>query len=340
MHRSSHGSAVTDTSSSDLSSRRRFHTFRRRGFASGCALALALLMLPTSAHADPEPSESELQAKVDKLAKKAEVLTEEYNGQRLELKEAKQTARQARERATKLDERLDKAREGLAELAASRYKSGRMGRSAALFASEDPQDLIDRATMMNHLSRQQTARLDDLRLSVREATQAKKQAEKAASNVQEATEKLQEKKEKAEELVAETEDKLEELRAESQAGSTPVDVGDIGSGTAARAAEIALAQQGAPYVWGAEGPDSFDCSGLAVYAFRQVGVSLPHHTGALWEAGPHVSRSELRPGDLVFTSSHHMGIYVGNGQMVHAPQTGEVVKVSDIWSFHGAVRVS
>lgn len=339
MHPSSPGSSMSDTGSSDPPSRRHFARVRRRGVATGCALAVALLMLPASAHADPEPTESELQAKVDKLAKKAEILTEEYNGQRLELKQAKKNARQARKRSDRLDQRLDKAREGLAELAASRYKSGRMGQPATLLASENPQDLVDRATMMNHLSRQQAAQLNDLQLSVREAAHAKKQAEKAAGKVQSATEDLEKKKEKVEDLVAETENKLDELRAENQTGATPVDVGDIGSGAAAQAAEIALAQQGAPYVWGAEGPDSFDCSGLAVYAYRQMGVSLPHHTGALWEAGPQVSRSELRPGDLVFTSSHHMGLYVGNGQMVHAPQTGDVVKVSEIWSFYGAVRV-
>lgn len=339
MHPSSPGSTMSDTGSSDPPSRPDFARVRRRGVATGCALAVALLMLPASAHADPEPTESELQAKVDKLAKKAEILTEEYNGQRLELKQAKKNARQARKRSDRLDQRLDKAREGLAELAASRYKSGRMGQPATLLASENPQDLVDRATMMNHLSRQQAAQLNDLQLSVREAAHAKKQAEKAAGKVQSATEDLEKKKERVEDLVAETEDKLDELRAENQTGATPVDVGDIGSGAAAQAAEIALAQQGAPYVWGAEGPNSFDCSGLAVYAYRQVGVSLPHYTGALWEAGPQVSRSELRPGDLVFTSSHHMGLYVGNGQMVHAPQTGDVVKVSEIWSFYGAVRV-
>lgn len=340
MDHSSYGSIMSDTGSSDQPSRRRFPTIRRRGLISGCALALTVVLLPASAHADPQPSESDLQAKVDKLAKKVEVLTEEYNGQRLELKEAKKDARQARERSEKLNHRLKSAREGLAEIAASRYKSGRMGQSAAVLASKDPQGLVDRATMVNHLSRQQAARLNELQLSVREAKQAKKQAEQAASKVDEKTQKLQKKKEKVEDLVAKTEDKLAEVRAENRAGTAQVDLGDIGSGAAARATEIALAQQGAPYVWGAEGPDSFDCSGLIVYAFRQVGVSLPHYTGALWEAGPHVSRSELRTGDLVFTSSHHVGIYVGGGQIVHAPQTGDVVKVSEIWSFHGAVRVT
>lgn len=101
-----------------------------------------------------------------------------------------------------------------------------------------------------------------------------------------------------------------------------------------------MAQQGDPYVWAAEGPDQFDCSGLVVYAYRQVGVSLPHSTSALLSAGPHVSRSQLRPGDLVFTSSHHVGLYVGNGQFVNAPNTGEVVQVEPINSFYAGVRVS
>lgn len=98
----------------------------------------------------------------------------------------------------------------------------------------------------------------------------------------------------------------------------------------------AQAQLGKPYGWGASGPDSFDCSGLTMMAWRQAGVYLSHYTGAQWAETSRVAISDLRPGDLVFygsdgPSSHHMGLYVGNGQMIEAPHTGAVVRYASIY---------
>ncbi len=93
----------------------------------------------------------------------------------------------------------------------------------------------------------------------------------------------------------------------------------------------AMQYLGVPYVWGGASPSGFDCSGLVVYVFAQFGVSLPHYTGDLWNMGVPVSRDQLQPGDLVFFNGlGHMGIYMGGGQMIHAPHTGDVVKISDI----------
>lgn len=342
MHRSGRESRLADPGSSEPPSRRPPTALVRRLLMAGCALAAAFALIPASAHADPEPSESELRTKIDKLTSKAEVITEKYNGQRLELKKAKKTARQAERRSERLSRRLEKTQDAVAELAATQYKSGGMQRSVSLLAAESPDQLINRATMLAHLSQQQATRVGDLQGALRQAEQAEKEAKQATDKVAKITEGLQDKSDHIKKLVAEAKDKLAELEAEqaqASGGSSSVPVDVEGSGLAARALEIALAQQGDPYVWAAEGPDAFDCSGLAVYAFGQVGVSVPHHTGAIWDSYPHVSQSELRPGDIVFTSSHHMGIYVGNGQMVHAPNSGEVVKVEDVYEFYGAVRV-
>jgi cell wall-associated NlpC family hydrolase len=109
---------------------------------------------------------------------------------------------------------------------------------------------------------------------------------------------------------------------------------------------VAMAQLGKPYVWAAAGPDSFDCSGLVVYSFAAVGKSLPHSTYALYSLGVPVSRDALQPGDLVFFDGlGHVGIYIGGDQFVHAPHTGDVVKVSSLdegWyasSYVGARRI-
>ena len=108
------------------------------------------------------------------------------------------------------------------------------------------------------------------------------------------------------------------------------------------AVDTAKAQLGDPYHYGAAGPDSFDCSGLTMYSWAAAGVSLPHSSRAQYAALPHVPMDALAPGDLVFYGSpiHHVGIYVGGGQYIHAPQTGDVVKVSSIYrsDYAGAAR--
>jgi peptidoglycan DL-endopeptidase CwlO len=108
---------------------------------------------------------------------------------------------------------------------------------------------------------------------------------------------------------------------------------------------IAMRYLGVPYRWGGASPGGFDCSGLVQYAYAQLGISVPHSTYALWPMGTAISRDQLQPGDLVFFSGlGHMGIYIGNNQMIHAPHSGDVVKISSLtgWyatTYMGARRI-
>lgn len=126
------------------------------------------------------------------------------------------------------------------------------------------------------------------------------------------------------------------------APSTPPPNVPAPNAQAATAVATAQAQLGDPYHYGASGPDAFDCSGLTMYAWAAAGVGLPHSSRAQFASLPHVPMDALAPGDLVFYGSpiHHVGMYVGGGQMIHAPQTGDVVKYSSIYrsDFAGAAR--
>jgi cell wall-associated NlpC family hydrolase len=130
----------------------------------------------------------------------------------------------------------------------------------------------------------------------------------------------------------------------ASAAEEPAAAAAPASGAAATVVAAAMAQRGKPYVWAAAGPGSFDCSGLTQYAFRAAGITLPHSSRMQFQMGTAVSRSQLQPGDLVFFYSPvtHVGVYIGNGQMVHAPTSGDVVKVADIdvmGSYAGARRI-
>jgi peptidoglycan DL-endopeptidase CwlO len=124
----------------------------------------------------------------------------------------------------------------------------------------------------------------------------------------------------------------------------------VRAGPAARAAvRWALGQLGDPYRWGAEGPAAFDCSGLTSSAYLAAGISIPRTSLLQWGAGPHPDVAALLPGDLLFygddphnpATIHHVGLYIGNGLMVHAPQTGDVVRIASVWraGYVGAMRV-
>jgi cell wall-associated NlpC family hydrolase len=108
----------------------------------------------------------------------------------------------------------------------------------------------------------------------------------------------------------------------------------------AKVVEIAMSYMGVPYVWAGSSPSGFDCSGFVRYVYAKVGISLPHSSRMMYDCGTSVSRDQLEPGDLVFFYNpiHHVGIYIGNGQMINARSGG--VGIDGIWqSYYGAKRI-
>ena len=106
---------------------------------------------------------------------------------------------------------------------------------------------------------------------------------------------------------------------------------------AARAVLLARTQLGVPYRWGGASPSGFDCSGLVMWVYGRLGLSLPHNAAALYSVGRPVARGRLRPGDLLFFSGlGHVGLYIGRGRMIHAPQSGRNVEIQALAARHGS----
>ncbi|MDU6337597.1 MAG: NlpC/P60 family protein, partial [Clostridium sporogenes] len=139
--------------------------------------------------------------------------------------------------------------------------------------------------------------------------------------------------EEAQRKATEDEASKSQSRGESSVSEkTPATHGDV----------ISYAKQylGTPYVWGGTSPSGFDCSRFVQYVYRNAaGIELPRDTYGQIGAGSRVSQDQLQPGDLVFPDAGHVGIYIGGGQMIHSPKSGDVVKISSVWSFYAGVRI-
>ncbi|GAA4574647.1 C40 family peptidase [Planotetraspora kaengkrachanensis] len=313
------------------------------------------------------------QARQDGLAADAERLVEAYNGELVRLDQARTRYEQATGRLQQAAGQYQQARSAAAADAARSYRDlvAFQPATAMLSASGGFSAYLQRASVLSHLGSERAATLQQLRdaqevfgilrSQAAEAYEARKNtaeevrvAKDAArvsvdQQVQE-TEKIREQKIAIARRLDAARSRVERLRSaraqaqRSQMGlraglTIPGWAGSLASGRGGRAAHWALKQLGKPYVWAADGPSSFDCSGLTMRAWQRAGISLDHWTGTQWSSGPHVPIRSLRSGDLVFYGRlssypgtiHHVGIYIGRGLMVHAPQTGDVVRISSIW---------
>jgi peptidoglycan DL-endopeptidase CwlO len=308
------------------------------------AAALAVTMAPRPAEAKPAPGIDALRRQADQLNTQLEQLTEQYDGLRVHLRQAQRATEIATATSRRESMALTGTQRRVGRLAALRYMHNAPDEAPALFSATDPQALLDQAATLHFFTQQ-----DDIQ--VRQLTTAIQNAERAWRNAQDRTAqaarlKAQLKQKKA--TIQQTLDKVREplLKDAVERAGRGESVPEIPGGPtkAIGAVRAALSQLGVAYVWGGATPGKgFDCSGLTMWAYQQVGVNLPHYGGDQWNAGIHVSRGELQPGDLVFFYSdiHHMGMYLGDGKFIHAPHTGDRVRVADLSTrpFAGAVRI-
>jgi cell wall-associated NlpC family hydrolase len=325
-------------------------------------------------HADPQLSPAQVKAKVDKLYEEAEVATQKYDGAKDKAHKAEQRLNALRDEAARKEDRLNTARDALGSIAAAQYRSGGLDPALQLALSDNPDQYLEGAAFAERAGSRQAEAVARVRKQLREIEQLRGAAhvelaslKSRQTELKTAKKTINGKLDAARQLLSRLTDEqraqLGDLGAAGGAGSTgsagqrasrsaPRDLGPVSSpgsvaapnSRAAEAVAYAYGKLGSPYVWGATGPDAFDCSGLAQAAYRAAGISLPRTTYAQINAGRRISRSELLPGDLVFFYSgiSHVGIYVGNGQMIHAPNPSAPVRLApvDEMPFAGATRVA
>ncbi|HEY9327913.1 MAG TPA: NlpC/P60 family protein [Streptomyces sp.] len=323
---------------------------------AGAATAAAL---PGSAHADPAPTPAQVKAQVDRLYREAEAATEQYNGAKEKAAAAAKSVDALRDEAARRTERLNTAREALGSYAAAQYRSGGIDPAVQLALSSDPDQYLRRASYVERAGERRATEVRAVQRQVADVAQVRAEAAGELTELASRQAALKKHKATVRTKLAEARQLLARLSPADRAAydaseggrgdahadrSAPRGAAQAPNSRAAEAVAFAYTALGKPYVWGATGPSSFDCSGLTQAAYRSAGVSLPRTTYTQINAGRRVSRSELAPGDLVFFYSGvtHVGLYIGNGRMIHAPRPGAPVRIAPIdqMPFAGATRVA
>ncbi|QHC29098.1 MULTISPECIES: C40 family peptidase [unclassified Streptomyces] len=309
------------------------------------AAAAAVVLSANAANAAPSEklSKDQVKSKVDTLYEQAEQATEKYNGAKEKQQKLQKEISTIQDNVARGQEDLNKLRDGLGSLATAQYRSGGIDPSVQLFLSSDPDDFLDKASTLDQLSSQQVDALRKIQSKQRELAQERSEATEKLKDLADTRTELGNKKKEVQGKLAAAQKILNSLTAKEKAdlaaqqqradrsSSQRVNLGDTppASGRAGAAFAAAQGEIGKPYVYGATGPSSFDCSGLTSYAYAQAGVSIPRTSEEQANIGTRIyNQSDLQVGDLVFFYGdiHHVGLYAGGGQVLHAPHTGAVVR--------------
>jgi peptidoglycan DL-endopeptidase CwlO len=293
-----------------------------------------------------QPSLGSLVAEAKTLSNEVDSLGQQYDGLQIQMAHAKTEERLAKLAASRAAKALAGSQLAVAQLAAMGYMNQGLDPTLQMLTNGNPDQFLNQAAIVQELDNQAGERLS----AVQQAQLASARAQVTATQEIATVDQLQV---EINSKVTAIHAKLNVLNSAAmaqamavfqQTGSYPNIVLPEATNVGTVALRAALTRRGDPYVWGAAGPSEFDCSGLVVWAFAQEGISLPHYTGSLWNSGMHVSRANLEPGDLVFffADISHVGIYLGNGLMVDAPSSGQVVQVQPVFwdAYVGAVRIA
>jgi peptidoglycan DL-endopeptidase CwlO len=339
-----HGRHVPRLSTSSSTTVRRVAALL--GSAAICAAVLpsGVAGAATATPGSSNPGLDATLAKANALSQQIDSLSQQYDGLKIQLQQAQAEAALAKLDAARDQRLLAQDQSYISAIAIEGYMTGGVDPAMQLLETSSPQNLLNRASIMTQLEQENGTKVS----LVAAANTAAVRAQAAAAQQQN----------RAKSLAAAMANKVSQIRQRmniynsqafqqaaaiyAQTGSYP-NIHPTGDSVGVQALRWALTKVGDPYVWGAAGPSSFDCSGLVLWAYAQVGISLMHFTGDQWNEGQHISRNELEPGDLVFffPTISHVGLYIGNGLMVDAPTFGVPVHVEPVFwsSYVGAVRI-
>ena len=299
----------------------------------------SVLLMQGSAHA-----ETLTQAKADynKKLEQSEAATEAYNAANAQAATLQQKVNTLQGQISTAAAEMTSLQRTMGQQAAAQYESAGMSQTLELALESSPESYLNKALADNEISQKEAQLLKTLAGDKAQIAANQKLAATELSQQQAAVATAQKQKAAALSSAASAKSLYSSLSAEQQAsitksesGSTDVTITAVASNSrAAEAVAYAKSKLGDEYVYAAAGPDTFDCSGLTMEAWAAAGVSMPHNAAAQYDSLTHISRSQLEPGDLVFydygEGITHVGIYVGNNEVIHAPHTGTVVQYGEI----------
>jgi peptidoglycan DL-endopeptidase CwlO len=314
--------------------------------------AAAVALSSQIAHADT-PKEKDVKEQVDSLYNQAEEATQKYDGAQEKQGTLEKEVSDIQDKVAGGQQDLNTLRDSLGAMASAQYRSGGIDPSVQLLLSSNPSSYLAKATTLSQLSNTQADTLRKIDEKQRILKQERAEASTKLKDLAAARTELAKNKKAIQAKLAKAQALLNSLTAQERAkiqdaqAGVPQDVNlgnqPASSQRAAAALAAAKTKLGMPYVWGATGPSSFDCSGLTSWAYAQAGVHLDRTSQQQANDGTRLSMSQLKPGDLVlfYSDLHHIGLYAGNGMVLHAPKPGASVRfeaMSDM-PFEFGVRV-
>jgi peptidoglycan DL-endopeptidase CwlO len=334
-----------------------FSTLRRRGVALSLGLVAvgALVMASGGAAASSQPTVAQAQQKLDKLNNELQQFDQRYDQVQQELSSANQQLALVNTETARYLSRFNSMRAEVAQIAATAYEDGSLNTPVALLTSDNPQEILDQSSILLELSSSNSAEMSAFLTAARQLSNAQASARRVRNGILALKDKLAGQKASLNKVISQQQSLVNQLTPAEQAGTgpggstPPTGIGapdplpDVSQGE--KAVAFAFAQIGCPYVFGGTGPcdDGFDCSGLTQAAWAAAGVAIPRTSEEQADL-PAVPESDLEPGDILeFLGDGHVGIYVGGGELIDAPQTGEDVQEVAFtgWyqeNFDGAVR--
>ncbi|THV40953.1 NlpC/P60 family protein [Glycomyces buryatensis] len=292
----------------------------------GGLLVAAVSSTPAWADRDVSDINDEIEANSEDL----NAAVEAYNGLAQEIADNEELLEEAQAEVDTAEAELNELRDQLADFINETYVDQGVGDAALILESGSPQAFVERLERLNSANLYNFDLMEELQTVSDEYTSQLELLEDLQSDLEADKDELEKQKEDLEERTADLEAEWQVVAGEDIPGFNENNLPHMNNDELA-VVEFALDQLGEQYVFGSAGPDTWDCSGLIMRAYEQIGISLPHNAAQIYNQTAQIGKDQLQPGDLVFYNNlSHMGMYIGNGLIVHAPNSTTVVKIVEV----------